>query len=648
MAPTGTRSSPRKHAAKKAAASSRGKTRRSPPKAARKSPPKAAKSPKYAELTPTQKAAHERDFYFHLAVADEEMAQNHKVMTQGQYTRICQVLMLKRRGAGVTQMRKDGHPAAHHWVQDYALLRAVTPEEMEAGPTGVLLRREENMPKKQFRYVCHQDGLFDAMYEEHKHRHAKGQGLYNILRETWYNIPRRYCQMFSDLCPICKERKKPSDVGLKSPEPMEADTPSGSPQKVAAATVEAQRETEDAGHTPQWSRIWKRLAAGPEPDPSSKDTLYSFVDALGNEGQVLKPGEINSQEWDTSEWNWQEPMPLPYGISDGPDKHTLKFAKHNLFNSLVLVNVGFLSEQFFCPHSHDRLNDIYNGFKDPVTAKSYELNGTDGAMLYRPFYGKSDNVDKKVPFEFTGNRFQEQPDHNVFFRSIEMVLEDVAGKPKPEEKGYIDLSKTELDVSLLETVRENPMKIHTDLSHGAAKKHHTDRKELPYTIDLPMSGDGLRIGIYGDDPLGTTEMFDEAVENGTIKREAVVVTCPPKHAILWKARTIHVGGYRGPKGSSAFRMHLHAPLFEAHRGCGFNQETLGCLPRINDDIPANTPAYTSKLTQDTGSGEYAWDKYHFVKANEEDSAIDSGVLKYLLSQPPYIRTSAEASTGGNV
>ena len=163
-----------------------------------------------------------------------------------------------------------------------------------------------------------------------------------------------------------------------------------------------------------------------------------------------------------------------------------------------------------------------------------------------------------------------------------------------------------------------------------------------------MSGDGIRIGIYGDDPLDTTEKFDEAIKNNTIKREAVVVTCPPKHAILWPARTIHCGGYRGPKGSSAFRMHLHAPLFKDHKGCGFNQETLACLPRVNDDIPMNTPAYTTKLTQDTGSGEYAWDKLHFVKAGEEDSAIDSGVLKYILSQPPYLRTAAEASAGGNV
>ena len=109
-----------------------------------------------------------------------------------------------------------------------------------------------------------------------------------------------------------------------------------------------------------------------------------------------------------------------------------------------------------------------------------------------------------------------------------MVLENAAGKPKPGEKDYVDLSQTELDVSFIKIVREKPMKIHTDNNHSAARKHHNDGKELPYTIDLPMSGDGIRIGIYGDDPLDSTEKFDEAIKNDTIKREAVVVTCPPQ------------------------------------------------------------------------------------------------------------------------
>ena len=89
---------------------------------------------------------------------------------------------------------------------------------------------------------------------------------------------------------------------------MKVDAPSGSAQKPVAATVQAQRQMEDTGNTPQWSVMWKRLAAGPEPDPSLKDTLYSFINGLGNEGQVLKAGDTNVAEWDTSEWNWQDPM----------------------------------------------------------------------------------------------------------------------------------------------------------------------------------------------------------------------------------------------------------------------------------------------------------------------------------------------------
>ena len=650
MAPPSRRSSPRKHEVKKATAGRTGRLTKSPARGGKRgsSPPKAAKARKYPDLTPTQISTHQHAFYAAVAQEDEGKAANSKLMTQAQYTRICRVLMSTRRAGNVTDIRNDGHPSAHHWVREYALLRPVPESEMPS-VEGALVRREDKKPLKQCKLVCHQDVLYDALYEEHKHHHSRGQGLFNMVRQFWSNIPRTYCQMFSDTCPICTERRTSRGVGLKSPpEDMKVDAPSGSAQKPAAATVQGQRQMEDDSNSPQWSVMWNRLAAGPSPDPSSKDTLYSFVDGLGNKGQVLKAGDINEAEWDTSEWNWQDPMQLPYGISDGPDNPTLSFARHNMFNSVLLVNIGFLSEDFFCPHSHIRINNIYNGFKDPATAKSHELSGTDGAMLYQPLYEKSDSVEKKAMFKFAGSRYKDQTDHKVFLRSMEMVLENEAGKPKPGEKDYVDLSETELDVSFIETVREKPMKIHTDLNHSAARKHHADGKELPYTIDLPMSGDGIRIGIYGDDPLDTTEKFDEAIKNNTIKREAVVVTCPPKHAILWPARTIHCGGYRGPKGSSAFRMHLHAPLFKDHKGCGFNQETLACLPRVNDDIPMNTPAYTTKLTQDAGSGEYAWDKLHFVKAGEEDSAIDSGVLKYILSQPPYLRTAAEASAGGNV
>ena len=110
--------------------------------------------------------------------------------------------------------------------------------------------------------------------------------------------------MFSDTCPLCAERRNARGVGLKSPpEDMKVDAPSGSAQKPAAATVQGQRQMEDDSNSPQWSVMWNRLAAGPSPDPSSKDTLYSFVDGLGNKGQVLKAGDINEAEWDTSEWN---------------------------------------------------------------------------------------------------------------------------------------------------------------------------------------------------------------------------------------------------------------------------------------------------------------------------------------------------------
>ena len=73
----------------------------------------------------------------------------------------------------MNDIRKEGHPSAHHWVRDYALLRAVPEEEMETAE-GVLVRQEDNTPAKQRRLVCHHDGLYDALYKEHKHHHSRG------------------------------------------------------------------------------------------------------------------------------------------------------------------------------------------------------------------------------------------------------------------------------------------------------------------------------------------------------------------------------------------------------------------------------------------------------------------------------------------
>ena len=245
---------PPQPAAKKAKAT--GTKTKSPARGGKhgRSPTKAAKVTKFPALTPTQRAIHERDFLAAVDLEDEGKAANSKLMTQSQYTRICRITMdTTRRKANVTDIRNDGNPSAHHWVRHYALTRNVPEKEMETAK-GVLVRQEDNTPVRNCRLVCHQGVLFDALYKEHRHNHARGQGLFNRARQFYSNIPRKYCQMFSDTCPLCTERKTSSGVGLKSPpEPTQVDAPSGSTQKPAATTVQAQRQMEDAGDAPQWS-----------------------------------------------------------------------------------------------------------------------------------------------------------------------------------------------------------------------------------------------------------------------------------------------------------------------------------------------------------------------------------------------------------
>ena len=94
-----------------------------------------------------------------------------------------------------------------------------------------------------------------------------------------------------------------------------------------------------------------------------------------------------------------------------------------------------------------------------------------------------------------------------------------------------------------------------------------------------MLGDGIRVGLYRMDSFQSVETFTTAISRGDISRNVVVATCPPIHVMLWPAKTIHCGGYLGPNGSSAFRVHMHAPLHREHTFTGSEQKTLQSLPR---------------------------------------------------------------------
>ena len=148
---------------------------------------------------------------------------------------------------------------------------------------------------------------------------------------------------------------------------------------------------------------------------------------------------------------------------------------------------------------------------------------------------------------------------------------------------------------------------------------------------MPMSGDGIRVGFYGNDPLGSVAEFQAAIDGGDISRDAVVATCPHRHVMLWPAKMIHCGGYLGPKGSSAFRLHMHAPLHIDHAFTGLEKKILRNLPRVASRTE-NMPPYSRFLVEDPGSGHVAWDRLHHVINARGKGTMEKEVFDTLIDE----------------
>ena len=86
--------------------------------------------------------------------------------------------------------------------------------------------------------------------------------------------------------------------------------------------------------------------------------------------------------------------------------------------------------------------------------------------------------------------------------------------------------------SCLQTIIKWPQKMHTDTNDTGVRRYQSNKMELPWTLDLLISGDGICIGFYGEDPFELVESFNTAVQYGTIKKDVVTAMCPLRHVML--------------------------------------------------------------------------------------------------------------------
>lgn len=135
---------------------------------------------------------------------------------------------------------------------------------------------------------------------------------------------------------------------------------------------------------------------------------------------------------------------------------------------------------------------------------------------------------------------------------LEAVLGQYAGRPKEGEAVYFPLADAELEHSFIQTNWESLQLPYAGTMHSTIRRALSKNDSLPYSVFIPRTGNGTRIGFYGNDPFLPRTGFGEAVSSGKALRNAVVATCPANHAMMWSIRTIHCGGYFGPKEASTF------------------------------------------------------------------------------------------------
>ena len=171
----------------------------------------------FTKPTEDVRAAHKAAFLRAIDELDKDKKGNKRMLTMEEYNTIRDVLVRHQDGESCSQLRKAGFPSAHHWAAKFSLRRVKT-DDMEE-PQTILLKKTLDIPLDQCKKICTYEALFDVLYDEHCPDHVKGDGLYKRIREIFENIPRHYCKLFSNTCPICLEK------GLQVKKPVSGHQP---------------------------------------------------------------------------------------------------------------------------------------------------------------------------------------------------------------------------------------------------------------------------------------------------------------------------------------------------------------------------------------------------------------------------------------
>ena len=132
--------------------------------------------------------------------------------------------------------------------------------------------------------------------------------------------------------------------------------------------------------------------------------------------------------------------------------------------------------------------------------------------------------------------------NQLFLHIFEVALQVVAGK-RPfsrSDPGSVSLFEEALIKGLLTTKWEDPQEPHVDykwptLLYYMKKLGGGRFGSLPYSFDVPLTKEGMRLCLYGSHPDGTgINSLRQAIKNGTLLESPVLVEVNYGEAILFR------------------------------------------------------------------------------------------------------------------
>ena len=130
--------------------------------------------------------------------------------------------------------------------------------------------------------------------------------------------------------------------------------------------------------------------------------------------------------------------------------------------------------------------------------------------------------------------------NSFFLYLVDIAVQIVAGKPQPlSTNNAIDLQDVVLYGGFLQTVIEKLQEPHIDERHRTLKMYKNKLRDeysiAPYSLDMPLTDDGMRLCLYGSHPQGNGKSgIKLAIKKGTLLETPIMVNIHLREAILFR------------------------------------------------------------------------------------------------------------------